>query len=413
MFTAENWDPDEWARLFRKAGAKYVVLVAEHHDGFALWDCDYTRWNATKMGPKRDIVRELAEAVRDQGLIFGVSYHRAEHWWFFEPGMRFDSDVKDPRYYDLYGPAKPASLDPKAPPGPENIPPDEEFLRDWLLRAIELVEKYKPQVFWFDWWINHPAFEPYLRAFAAYYYNRATQWDLEVVINYKYKAFPEGTAVLDIERGLMEDITPFFWQTDTSVCKKSWGYIRDHEYKPVDWVIHDLIDIVSKNGCLLLNIAPKPDGTIPEEQKKILSEVGKWLDVNGEAIYGTRPWRVYGEGPTKAVSGAFKDTAREPYTERDVRFTTKYVYPHGDVLYAIVLKWPGDGVVSIRSLGTGLGLFTGKIEFIELLGSKEPIEWSHDTTELRVKLPKERPCDYAFVLKIVKQRTQKKQFPSF
>ncbi|MEM2562138.1 MAG: alpha-L-fucosidase, partial [Candidatus Bathyarchaeia archaeon] len=181
MFTAENWDPEEWAKLFREAGARYVVLVAEHHDGFALYDCSYSRWNSVKMGPKRDIVGELAKAVREEGLAFGVSYHRAEHWWFFEGGMHFNSDVRDPRYYDFYGPAKPSSTQ-----------PDDEFLCNWLKRACELVDKYRPQIFWFDWWIEQPVFEPYLRFFAAYYYNRAYEWGIGVVINYKHNAFPEG-----------------------------------------------------------------------------------------------------------------------------------------------------------------------------------------------------------------------------
>ena len=401
MFTAEEWDPDEWARLFRRAGARYVVLVAEHHDGFALWDCSYTRWSAARMGPRRDVVRELAEAVRDQGLVFGVSYHRAEHWWFFEPGTRFDSDVRDPRFLDLYGPAKPASLDPFAPPSEENVPPDREFLVDWLLRALELVDKYRPQLFYFDWWINNPAFEPYLRFFAAYYYNRAEQWDVGVVINYKIRAFPEGAAVLTRERGTAADIEPRPWQVDTSVCKKSWGYIRDHDYKPVSWIIHDMVDVVSKNGCYLLNIAPRPDGTIPEEQRRILSDVGGWLSINGEAIYGARPWRVYGEGPTRVPTGQFTDVKRPQYTHRDVRFTVRRVYPYGDVLYATFMGWPEDGVLEIRSLGTGLGLLNAEVEFVELLGSREKLEWSLDETGLRVKLPGERPCQHAYTLKIV------------
>lgn len=166
LFTAEKWDPSQWARLFKETGARYVVLVAEFHDGFALWDSARTRWNSVKMGPKRDIVGELASAVREEGLVFGVSYHRAENWWFFEGGKQFPSDVQDPQYQDLYGPAQ-----------PENTQPDEAFLTEWLLRALELVDKYRPQIFWFDWWIEQPVFEPYLRLFAAYYYNRAHQWN--------------------------------------------------------------------------------------------------------------------------------------------------------------------------------------------------------------------------------------------
>ena len=211
MFTAGKWDPTEWAEIFKKSGAKYVVLVAEHHDGFAMYDCSHGNWNAAKLGPKRDITGELAAAVRKQGLVFGVSYHRAEHWWFFEGGMQFDSDVRDPHYFGFYGPAK-----------PRDTQPDKEFLDDWLRRACELVDRYRPQLFWFDWWIEQPAFEPYLRKFAAYYYNRAKQWNLGVVINYKHDAFPDQAAVLDIERGKLDAIRELFWQTDTSICKKSW-----------------------------------------------------------------------------------------------------------------------------------------------------------------------------------------------
>lgn len=382
-FTAEKWNPVEWAELFKKSGAKYVVLVAEHHDGFAMYDCSYGEWNAAKMGPKRDIAGKLALTVREKGMIFGVSYHRAEHWWFFEGGMQFDSDVKDPRYLGLYGPAKPGDTQ-----------PDEGFLNDWLRRACELLDKYRPQLFWFDWWIEQPAFELYLQKFATYYYNRAAQWNLGVAINYKHKAFQERTAVLDIERGKLDDMRSEYWQTDTSVCKKSWGYIKDHDYKSVGSIVHDLVDIVSKNGCLLLNIAPRPDGTIPEEQQHILMEIGRWLEVNGEAIYGTRPWKVYGEGPTKAIGGEFKDTAGEPFTGRDIRFTIK-----DDVLYAIVLDWPGEEMI-IRSLSTNLRLYSGQIDSVRLLGSDDRIEWSHDEIGLRMKMPSRKPCDYAFTLRI-------------
>ena len=385
-FTAEKWNPEQWAELFKKAGAKHVVLVAEHHDGFALYDCSYGKWNAVKMGPKRDVVGELSLAVHKQGLVFGVSYHRAEHWWFFEGGMRFDSDVKDPKYADFYGPAE-----------PQNTQPNEEYLDDWLGRACEIVDKYHPQLFYFDWWIEQPAFKPYLQKFTAYYYNRAGQWDLGVAINYKHNAFPERAAVLDVERGKLGKLRPLFWQTCTSICKKSWGYIRDHDYKTAESVIKDLVDIVSKNGCLLLNVAPRPDGTIPEEQQRILMEIGRWLETNGEAIYGTRPWVTYGEGPTQTISGDFKDATCEFYTGQDVRFTTK-----DDALYAVALAWPGDELV-IQSLSTNLRLYTGEIANVQLLGSAKPIEWSRDEAGLRMKMPAQKPCDYAFALKITKK----------
>jgi len=400
MFRAEKFDPAHWADLFKRAGARYVVPVAEHHDGFAMYDCSYSRWTAARMGPRRDIIGELAEAVRKEGLVFGVSSHRAEHWWFFNGGMAFDSDVRDPRFYDLYGPAKPGpSLQEweKWQSKDWRPRPDGKFLEDWLARTCELVDRYRPQLVWFDWWVEQVVFEPYLQRFAAYYYNRGVEWGQGVVINYKNEAFPEGTAVLDIERGQLKDIRPLFWQTDTSVSRNSWGYVTDQDYKTATSLIHDLIDIVSKNGALLLNIGPRPDGTIPEPEEGILLEIGRWLAVNGEAIYGTRPWKVYGEGPAEVFEGPFQDIRRAGFTAQDVRFTTK-----GNMLYAIVLGWPESGEVVIRSLGAGTMLYPDAIEQVELLGAEGKVEWSRDADGLRVRLPPQRPTDAAFVLRITR-----------
>ncbi len=385
MFTAEKFDPDKWADLFLKSGAKFVVPVAEHHDGFAMYDCSYTRWNAVNMGPKRDIIGELANAVRKRYLVFGVSYHRAEHWWFFHEGMKFDSDVRDSRYIDFYGPAQ-----------PETTQPNEEFLEDWLNRLCELLDKYHPQIVWFDWWIEQPAFEPYLRRFAAYYYNRGFQWNRGVAINYKNQAFPRKTAVFDVERGLLEDIDPYFWQTDTSISKNSWGYIKDHDYKTADWIICDLVDIVSKNGALLLNIGPRPDGTIPEQEEEILLEIGQWLLVNGEAIYGTRPWKVYGEGPTKVIPGSFADTRRSKFTGRDIRFTVK-----GNDLYGIVLGRSEKDEIIIQSLSPDLRLFNRDITGVKVLGVDENVQWIRDESGLRVKIPEKLNTELPFVIKIM------------
>ncbi len=388
LFTADKFDADEWAGLFRRAGAKFVVPVAEHHDGFPMYDCGYSEWSAARMGPKRDIIGELAAAVRRQWLVFGLSSHRAEHWWFFEGGMKFDSDVQDPRYAGLYGPAQPQAL-----------PPNEQFLDDWLARACELVDKYRPQLVWFDWWIEQPAFRPYLLKFAAYYYNRAAEWDLGVAINYKHQAFAKGTAVYDIERGQLTDIDPVFWQTDTAVAKNSWGYVEGQDYKSVTGLVGDLVDIVSKNGALLLNIGPRADGTIPEGDRTILLGIGEWLDANGEAIFGTRPWKVYGEGPTRVQSGGFTDTKRGAFTAQDIRFTAR-----GDTLYATVLAWPADGRVVIRSLGNESGLYAREIDRVELIGAREPLEWSRGPAGLEVRLPEQRPGEHAFVVKVTGKR---------
>jgi len=199
-------------------------------------------------------------------MVFGASSHRAEHWFFFDEGMKFDSDVRDPNYAGLYGPARPKPPNQHDPLSPER--PDEAHLNDWLARTCELIDKYQPQILWFDWWIEHLSFKPYLAKLAAYYYNRAAQWGKEVAINYKYQAYPEGTAVFDIERGQLKGIRPLFWQTDTSISKNSWGYITHHDYKTPVSIIHDLIDIVSKNGALLSTSAPRLTEPFPPPNNK-------------------------------------------------------------------------------------------------------------------------------------------------
>jgi len=384
MFRAEKFDADRWAELFKRSGARYVVPVAEHHDGFPMYASDLTEWCAAKMGPKRDVLGELAAGVRKQGLHFGASSHRAEHWWFFNGGRNFDSDVNDPRFSSFYGPAQ-----------PDNVQPDRAYLDNWLARISEIVDKYHPDLVWFDWWIEQPAFIPYLQKFGAFYYNRAAEWKTEVAINYKNKAFPEQAAVLDIERGQLDTLRPIFWQTDTSVGEKSWGYIKDEKFRTPESLIDELVDIVSKNGCLLLNIGPKPDGTIPEEVQNILLSMGKWLSVNGEAIYATRPWKVHGEGPTKVVGGSFKDTTTSGYTAADIRFTAK-----GDTLYAIALAWPGDGKLRIRSLAAGSELTKREIKTVQMLGSMLPLKWTRTGEGLLVELPQEKASGYPVALRI-------------
>ncbi len=392
LFKAEHFDPDAWVTLLKQAGAKYVVPVAEHHDGFAMYDCSFTRWNAVKMGPHRDVLGELAAATRSQGLIFGLSYHRAEHWWFLNGGRDIASDVQDQRYLDFYGPAQ---VD------PANHPPDAAFLDNWVARLGELVERYQPQLVYFDWWIERPAFQPYLSRFAAYYYNWAAQWNQGVVINYKQgdlkdrHAFAEGSAVYDIERWQLSEILPRFWQSDTSVMRNSWCHVASPDYKTVPELIGDLVDLVSKNGALLLNIGPRADGSIPEQDAEILRSIGRWLAINGEAIYESRPWKVFGEGPTEVANGSFADAAKPGFTSQDIRFTTR-----GETLYATFLAWPESGSVVITSLAEKAGLYPSEITRVELLGANTPLSWVRDAAGLRVELPTDKPSEYAGVLKI-------------
>jgi alpha-L-fucosidase len=342
------------------------------------------------MGPNRDVVGDLARAVREKGLVFALSTHRAEHWWFFDQGMTFDSDVRSKKWNDFYGPAQPE----KGPDGKTN-PPDRAHLEDWMARTVELVERYHPQLVWFDWWIEQPAFEPYLRRFAAYYYNQAMGRGEGVAINYKNEAFPDGAAVLDVERGQLAAIRPFFWQTDTSISKNSWGYVEKQDYKSAGSIVDDLVDIVSKNGALLLNIGPRPDGTIPEPEQRILLDVGRWLETNGEAVYGARPWSVFGEGPTPVVEGSFNDTKRAAFTGEDIRFTTK-----GDTLYAVALAWPTSGRLVVRSLARGGENAPSAITSVDLLGSAEKPKWTWDAKALTVELPAQPPGEHAYAFRI-------------
>ena len=270
------------------------------------------------------------------------------------------------------------------PPGPD----------DWLARSAELVEKYHPDIVYFDWWIGQASIRPNLTRFAAFYYNSSLKYGDHVgVINYKDYAMQEHSAVLDVERGQLGDIRPLYWQTDTSVSNKSWGYIKDDTFKSPEFIVHQLIDIVSKNGNLLLNIGPRSDGTIPEEVQQVLLDVGAWLNVNGEAIYGTRPWRTYGEGPTKVAAGSFHDTDTRPFTAQDFRFTTK-----GDVLYAIGLGWPANGEAVIHSLAKTAGVNRSKPSPC-WVAMRNCISSSVQTA-CTCSCPPEAPPKYAYVLRV-------------
>ena len=380
MFKAEKFDADEWAELFKKAGARFAGPVAEHHDGFAMWDSDLTEWDAADMGPNRDIVGEIARAVRKHGMKLVTSFHHAYNWKYYEPSYAGDYDTKDPKCSGLYP-------SPHEPGAPES----EEFLKDWEAKVREVIDKYQPDYLWFDFGWREPTFEGYKKSLLAYYYNKAEEWDKGVVVTYKHDHLPAGVGVLDLERGRLDTLSKDKWITDTSVDRRSWCYIKNPDYKSVNTLVDNLVDRVSKNGNLLLNIGPRPDGTIPEEQKELLLGIGKWLDVNGEAIYGTRPWAVYGEGPTKMQGGAFGERGEVVYTASDIRFTVK-----GNALYAICLDWPGEQV-TIESLSR---LEEANINSIKLLGIDKELEWSLAKEGLTIKIPDEKPCENAYTFKI-------------
>lgn len=382
MFRAEKFDPKEWAELFKKAGARYVVPVAEHHDGFQMYDSEISKWNAANMGPKRNVLGELSEEFNRQGMVNGASTHRIEHWFFMGHGKEFESDITDAEQEgDFYWPAMPERdhYDLFSEPAPTAA-----FLEDWMIRTCELIDRYRIKVLYFDWWIQHQSAKPYLQKIAAYYYNRAVEWGEEVVICYKHDAFMFGTALVDIERGQFAQIQPFYWQTDTAIAKNSWCYTENNDFKKAKDILCDLVDIVSKNGNLLLNVGPKADGTISDEDRAVLLEIGDWMEKNGEAIYGTRPWRIAAEGPTEVAEGQFTDGKDKVFTAEDFRFTVK-----GDSLYAACLDYPKDGRVTIKALGeqdaSHLPKFHGIIRSVEILGFEEQPDWKRDGEGLHIE----------------------------
>ncbi len=397
MFKGEKFDAEKWVSLFKRAGIKYVMPVAEHHDGFAMYDTRFNRWNATKMGPCRDVAGEIREECEKQGLTFCASSHRAEHYFFMNPGRLIDSDVNDERYADFYGPAYyNDNFDPKEMHATTSNTfaegASEEWLKDWLVRTCELIDEYRPAVLYFDWWIHNHSFKPYLKKLAAYYYNRAEEWGKEVTVTYKHEAFPQNTALFDVERGVLSGISPVYWQTDTAIGKQSWGYTESNEFKSSRQIICDLIDIVSKNGNLLINVGPKPDGTITDGETRVLEEMGKWLEINGEGIYGSTFWKTFGEGEVNAEEGYFKDGDEKPYTDKDFRFTYK-----GGCVYAFQMRPSKD--VTIRTLKKR-GCFDYIIQKVEKLGRSEIKDYARDEEGLKIAVKDEIENDLPVCFKI-------------
>ena len=337
-FTAEKFDADEWADLFAKSGAKFAGPVAEHHDGFAMWDTKYSEWNAAKMGPKRDVVGELEEAIKKRDMKFVTAFHHAANWFFF-PVWDERYDAGDPKYAGLYGqPHEPGEMR------------NQEFLDEWYGKIIEVIDNYSPDFIWFDFALDSIP-EGYVKDFLAYYYNHAETEGKEVVVTYKGNDLVPATGVRDLELGQEPKLTYHEWITDSTVDDRgAWGYANDLIFKSPNRVIDNLVDRVSKNGYLLLNVGPKPDGTIPEEARELLLEVGEWLEINGDAIYGTSPWLIASEGPTNLgdASAIGFNESNVVYTSKDIRFTVK-----GDDLYATFLAWPGEEAIIETLRGEG------------------------------------------------------------
>ncbi len=382
-FTCAKFDADAWALLFKKSGARYVIPTAQHHDNFSMWDSQANPINAKNMGPKQDIIGELAAAVRKQGLKFGVSNHGIEAFEFVNPTPALAAELKakgkdlyDPAWADWYHVADRSDA------------ACQKFLTNWAERNVELVDKYQPDILWFDNGVDMRYLDPLKEWVAAYYYNRASEWGKEVSISTKKAAYaPSGTntqtigSIIDFEKiGARSPagIRTGEWQVDQPIGS-TWGYTTGMRVSEPGTIIGALVDTASKNGNLLLNLSPMADGTIPEEQQRTLLGVGEWLGTNGEAIYGTHNWVRFSDGQPKGGAGV------------NVRFTVK-----GEVLYAIILgKWPGKDV-TIESLGSDVG----KVAQVGLLGGADAFPFVQGAKGLTVKLPAEAPGKYAYVLKI-------------
>ncbi|MFY0652463.1 MAG: alpha-L-fucosidase [Cyclobacteriaceae bacterium] len=380
QFDPSAFDAKEWAELFASSGAKFAGPVAMHHDNFAMWDSKATRWNAMNYGGI-DPSAALKEEIEKRGMKFMASFHHAFTWKYFSTAHAYGG-VKE-EDYDLY--TDPHSLD--------NDTPSERFYNEWWAKLKEYIDVYQPDLIWFDWWLENMTDECRTK-FLSYYYNKALEWDKDVVVCYKESTFTEATAVKDYERGRPNQPKNPAWLTDTS--PGAWFYRPGAKFKTPNQLVDILIDIVAKNGAMLLNVPPNPDGSIPDEMKFLLKEMGRWLNINGEAIYGTRPWTIFGEGPTRLPEGGHKiEKIKIAYKNTDIRFTKK----SDKEFYALVMDKPGEEIV-IKSLSTQLGVLNSKIENIELLGSTEPLTWERNERGLVIKAPSSLPTEYASAFKI-------------
>ncbi len=435
---AERWDADHLLALYKRAGAQYFFALANHHDNFDNWDSQYQPWNAVNLGPKKDLIAGWAAAARKYGLKFGVSVHAAHAWSWYETaqgadttgplaGVPYDGKLTkaqgkgtwwegyDPQ--DLYEQRHPPS------PGFQKVSaihsrwnwgngvsqPDQAYCEKFYNRTVDLINRYHPDLIYFDdtalplW----PVSDAGLKIAAHFYnsHNRANGPDDDGVLFGKIlDADQKQCMAWDIERGSSNTIEPQPWQTDT--CIGNWHYdqavLDRHGYKTARTVVHTLIDVVSKNGNLLLSVPLKGDGTLDADELDIVEGIAGWMEINQSAIHGTRPWKVLGEGPQMAdaapLSGqGFNEGKSRPFTAEDVRFTTK-----GSTLYAIVMGAPKTAV-RIKSLGRSAALLPAPIGRVTLLGSDEPLEWKQEADALVITAPRTVPNDIAVVFQIVPQ----------
>jgi alpha-L-fucosidase len=396
LFTAEKFNAEEWADLFVKTGARFAGLVAEHHDGFSMWDSEITPWNAADKGPKKDITGKLKKAFDEKGLKLITTFHHARNL------QRYKNKPEEKKFslshYPLFDNMPPTWDDPELNYLYGNIPEEKWLQEVWFGKLKEVIDNYQPDIIWFDSWLDQIP-EDYQQKFCAYYLNQAEKWKKKVVIVRKQNDLPLDVSVDDLEKSRKNEIDEKVWMTDETVSTGSWCYTEDLQIKPAKDVLHVLIDIVSKNGVLLLNISPKANGTIPEDQREVLTKMGRWLNNYGEAIYETRPWYTFGEGPTKEPEGHFsnhQEFLKIKYSAKDIRYTTKE-----NVIYASVLGWPGGNQnVLLKSFAAANWKNPKEIKNVSLLGYDGSIDYSLTDGGLLVSTPDDPTNEMAIVFKI-------------
>lgn len=399
QWKAERWNPDRLMDLYVRAGARYFVSMAVHHDNFDLWDSRHQpRWNSLRTGPRRDVVGDWQKAAKKRGLPFGVSEHLGASFTWFQVAKGADAtgpragvayDGRDPQYQDLYHP-------PTAPDDREWLTKNPAFHATWFRRIQDLVDRYHPELLYSD--SKFPFGDVGARLVAHYYNANRAFHRGELTAVYTCKEDPQPTGwVRDIERGVMTGISPEPWQTDTSIG--DWYYRKGETYKTATQIIQMLVDIVSKNGNLLINVVQKADGEIPAEARATLEEIAAWIAINGESLYATRPWHVYGEGPAveeKPEAGRFggaKDVRSKPYVAQDLRFTRS---KDGRTVYALALGWPA-GPLTLKSLRP---VKTGPNAKVNLLGHRTPLRYRVNAAgALEVDFPAAAPGAHAHALK--------------
>lgn len=410
LFKAEHFDAEEWVDLFENSGAKFAGPISMHHDGFALWDSDVTPWNVANKGPKVDVMGEIFTELRKRGMKTVATFHHARHLQRYK-GQSFQEAIEKyglgddlhHAYWNSHYPWDPdlptSSDDPELALLYGNLPKEKWEDEFWMGTLTEVIDKYQPDLIWFDTWMDQLPIEKRYE-FAAYYFNQAEEWGKEVMITHKHDDMPTSFSVLDLEKGKREFLTDAPWLSDDTISTGSWSYTDTLEIKPPIQVLHDFIDLVSKNGQLLLNLSPTSEGKIPEDQRKVLLNLGGWLKINGEAIYNTRPWRIYGEGPATFDKSALNVDnhfiGRIDYSFEDVRYTK-----NGDTVYAISLGTPLEGLV-LPSLAEGSELRPEAVSNVEALNGDFVESWTRDAEGLKIQLKPDAPIQQAYAFRISK-----------